>query len=102
MIFYRSGWTAIEHVWSRGYTCVHLDLPSTYVMVGTDLKILPFFIRKRFPSEKDDSGKFVLRANFAALLEKIFVDPLWHDSELGELTELMRNKDAEYVNQYLN
>ncbi|KAG0543000.1 hypothetical protein BDA96_02G152400 [Sorghum bicolor] len=87
----RSGWTAIEYIWSKGFTCDHLDKLSTYVMTGPTLKILPFFIR---PKQATDS-KLTLRENFADLLDN-HIGPLWADPEFGELTRFMKCPDASF------
>lgn len=87
----RSGWTAIEYIWSMGFTCDDLDKLSTYVMTGTTLKILPFFIRSQLPTD----SKLTLREKFADLLDN-HIAPLWADLEFGELTCLMRCQDASF------
>ncbi|KAG2536764.1 uncharacterized protein LOC120687668 isoform X2 [Panicum virgatum] len=91
----RSGLRLIEYLWERGYICVELDKPSTYVMVGTTLKILPFYIRKRLATEGDDNMKVELRGKFADMLDN-HIAALWNDPELQELTSLMRNPNASF------
>lgn len=87
----RSGWTAIEYIWNMGFTCDNLEKPSTYVMTGTTMKILPFFIRPRLHTD----SKLTLREKFADLLDN-HIAPLWTDPEFSELTRLMKCQDASF------
>ena len=92
----RSGWTAIEYIWSMGFTCDDLDKLSTYVMTSTTVKILPFVIHSRLPTD----SKLTLREKFADLLDN-HIAPLWADLEFGELTHLMKCQDARYYAIYI-
>ncbi|CAL5043338.1 unnamed protein product [Urochloa decumbens] len=89
----RSGWTAVDHIWEKGYTCRDLDKVSSYVMDGGDIKILPFVIDLQLPENKDEQHKLVLRSQFADMLDK-HIGPLWGDPEFSELTKMMRDQHA--------
>lgn len=92
----RSGWTAIEYIWSKGFACDDLDKLSTYVMTDTTLKILPFFIREKRPLD----SILKQRKMFADLLQTS-IAPLWGDLEFSELTNLMKHQDARYYAVYI-
>lgn len=76
-------------MWDLGYACDGLDDPQSFIMMDSNVKLLPFGIRKR----QNSDSEMMHRIKFSNLLEN-HLSQRWNDIEVNEFIKLMRNPSA--------